>query len=243
MAGSGARRALPRFRADRSPLSGVYGLTGLPGLREYEDGKRPAADFCNDGSPPNFVVEVTDTWGRFLPQVLQLCLPKATIVETPLFSSPARATPSGLGALRGEVWDWPAQGPAAWAVVQAVIAGGPALVTMADARGMFALFVPYAAALPALTGDPPQGTGNLGEIEWDVDLSVFYAPGAQRRVSGSDVPQIRSILDQGAATVFGAFAAPGGPSLPGPSLAAALRFGVELVVKTPGSVRMLVAGA
>lgn len=236
----------PRFRASRSPVSGVYGLYGLPGLGEFENGLRPATDFCNGGSPPNFAIEVTDEWGRFLPQVLQLCLPKEAVVETPLFSSPGRATPSGLGAIRGEVWDWAAQGPARWAVVQVALAGGPPLVTVADDRGMFALFVPYAAALPALAGDPPRGTGNLGEIEWDAELSVLYAPATQRRVSGSDVPQIRSILEQGAATVYGAFDAPGGPGpagprLPGPSLPASLRFGVELVVKTPGSARVIVA--
>jgi len=232
-----------RFAAYRSPVSGIYGFRSLPGLKDYEDGKRPASDFCHGASPPNFVVVVEDSLGRYLPQALQLCLPKEAVVEVQLFSSPARTTPSGQGAIRGEVWDWTAGGPAAWALVKATIDGGDELVTEADDRGMFALFVPYAAALPALVGTPPVGTGNVGEVTWDVMLTVQYQPSMRKQVEGVEVPDTLSILGQGAAAIYGAFAEDVGPSAPASTLALKLQFGVELVAHTPGSPRLLVEAA
>src|SRR4029079_10305955 len=90
-----------RRSALRSPVSGVYGFRSLPGLRLYEQNLAPATDWCptpTDGGTPggdalhdlapikslveanengtaaNFVVEVADQHGRFLPQALQMCL-------------------------------------------------------------------------------------------------------------------------------------------------------------------------
>jgi hypothetical protein len=229
----------PRFLAYRSPVSGVYGFRSLPGLQGYENGERPASDFCNGGSSDNFVITVDDTLGRYLPQVLLICLPKEEIVEVQLFSSPARPTPSGQGVIRGEVWDRVAGGPAGWALITATIGTGDPLVTVADARGMFALFVPYSAALPSLTGDPPASATPLGEIQWDVTLRTLCQPASQRRVRGSDVPDTRSVLEQPAGTICSVIN-PDGSVVSAPTLVRSLRFGQELVATTENSARLII---
>jgi hypothetical protein len=227
----------PRFLAERSPVSGVYGFRSLPGLHGYEIGERPASDFCNGASSDNFVIAVEDTLARFLPQLLLICLPKEEVVDVPLFSSPARPTPSGQGAIRGELWDHDADGPASWAMITATIGTGDELVTVADARGMFALFVPYSAALPELEGDPPQSTTPMGELQWNVTLRVWYQPDAQQRVPGSDVPSIRSITEQPQGAIYSS------DTVSAPTLVKPLRFGVELVVNTENHARLLVDAA
>lgn len=241
----------PRFVAARSPLSGIYGFHTLPGLRGYEMGERPAVDFCphaddeeengenDDTDNANFVVTVEDQMGRFLPQLLLLCLPKTSVVTVPLFSSPARPTPSGLGVIRGEVWDRAANAPASWARISATFGADEPWMTVADARGMFALFVPYAAALPALTGNPPVTTATIGEIQWNVTLRAFYEPAILRRVPGSPLPDTRTVMEQSQGTIYSAIGVDPEPA-PNPRLDKPLRFGVELIAATQNSPRLLI---
>lgn len=219
----------PGRPALRSPLSGVYGFRALPGLRPYEVGERPASDWCASAeAPPNFAVYVEDRLGRFLPQVLSLCLPRENIVEVPLFSAPARAPLPGMAVVRGELWDRAGQRPASWAMVTATVAGEASYVAVADARGMFALFVPYAAALPPLQGSPPHGSGGVDQLTWPVVVQVFYQPAQQQVVAGSTPPHIRSILEQSRAEVYNT------PGVHGLSITRTLRFGQDLVVATEG---------
>jgi hypothetical protein len=255
--------------AQQSPLSGIYGFRALPGLRLFETGERPSSDWCASPpltSPPtadelldlgtlrtlaqtdaggpgaNFVVTVADRFGRFLPQLLLLCLPKDRLIEVPLFSSPARPAPSGLGAVRGEVWDAGAGSPAGWALVTASADGVVTYATVADARGMFVLFLPYASALPALQGSPPHGSGAIDQLTWLLTIQVYYEPGNQRSLDGIPPsgapaglpPDTRSLLQQGAAAVFDQ------PGVSGPSVARLIRFGDDLVVSTIGGPRLLV---
>jgi hypothetical protein len=177
-------------------------------------------------------VTVEDNARRFLPQVLLMCLPKERLVEAPLFSSPARPTPPGQAVLRGQVWDRAADAPAAWALVTARAENGsdaPAYAGLTDARGLFALFMPYASPLPPLTGSPPHGTLAIDELAWSLTIELLYEPARQRRVTGptgSLPPDIRSIIYQRPAFVYdrvGASAV---------TLTRSLRFGQELIVLT-----------
>lgn len=242
----------------RSPLSGIYGFRSLPGLRPFEIGERAASDWCpsppdssppvaaddlpdmgdllQDGRPPNFVVMVEDRDGRFLPMVMLMCLPKERLIEVPLFSGPARPTPAGQAVLRGQVWDRQAGAPAAWALIaaQTETDNGPApsYAGLADEKGIFALFMPYANPPAPPVGSPPHGTVDIDELTWTVIIEVYYEPNRLQPlarpegVRGPLPPDIRSILYQQPALVFDQ------PGTSGATLARALRFGQELIVST-----------
>jgi hypothetical protein len=245
--------------AVRSPVSGIYGFTSLPGLGAYERGERPASDWCGTVSPasppnpedelseleiarrlleiegatsqPNFVIRVEDRQRRFLPQTLLMCLPKTSLVEVPLFSGPARSALPGLGLINGELRIFGSDPPlpAGWALVTASPDPDTSYVTVADERGMFSLFMPYASALPALVGSPPHSSA---ELAWVLNIEVYFQPSRQRRISGldrpSDPPDTRSILQQGLAGLYDQAEA----GRAGPNLLRTIRFGQNLRIAT-----------
>lgn len=250
----------PKQRAISSPLSGVYGFRTLAGFGRFEVGESPASDWCGSppglptaGEPTaeeltdlstlqsllkadenatkaNYLLSVEDRFERFLPQVLLVCLPKEHLIEVPLFSSPSRLAPAGLGVVSGQLGlqgTLPVQ-PASWALVTASPdADVTTYVGVADARGMFLLFVPYASALPPLIGSPPHGTAAIDQLTWQLTIHVFYQPSRQRKVPGVDPPDILSILEQGKAEIYDRL-----PNIHSATLTRPIRFGGDLVVKT-----------
>jgi hypothetical protein len=251
----------PVFDAFRSPLSGVYGFRSLPGFRRFEVGEANAdawcsppgsppssppsgdfgelADTLDGGRPPNFIVTVEDGLRRFLPQVLLMCLPKERLVEVPLFSATARPAPSGMAVIRGQAWDRVADAPARWALVTAQAGDLGPYAGLADERGAFTLFMPYASPLPPLIGSPPYGSVAVDEMNWPVTVEVLYEPSLQRFAGGLTIPDTKSIIYQRPAQVYAR------PGLHDSSLARSLRFGQELLVATedllpPNQSRLLV---
>jgi hypothetical protein len=268
----------PQYTALRSPLSGIYGFSSLPGLKNYEVGERPASYWCPPSSPPgsppleptpqeltslnslqallssnentargNFAVYVSDQMERFLPQLLLMCLPKEYLVEVPLFSSPARPAPVGYGAVRGEVVVQgtllspppppppPPPQPASWALVTVSPDDGvTTYVAVADARGMFTLYIPYASALPPLQGSPPHGSGTIDQLTWQLTIQVFYQRSTQVFIAGIDPPDTLSILEQERANVYDQ------DNVPGSSLLRSISFGGDVVVATSGHSQLLV---
>ncbi|GAC1393810.1 MAG: hypothetical protein NVS4B11_29410 [Ktedonobacteraceae bacterium] len=253
----------PKQVALSSPLSGVYGFRTLLGLRRFEDGERPASDWCGiappDATPPddvtnlgvlqqwvtgdenapkaNFIVYVEDRLRRFLPQMLLMCLPKERLIEVPLFSSPARVAPAGLGVVRGQLVTHTgsqASKPASWAFVTATLDTRD-YIAVADARGMFALFVPYASVLPSLRGIFPQGGSAVDQLSWQLTMRVFYQPLTQHSIAGVEPPDILTIMKQGRANVYAQVDA-----APLSELATVIRFGVDLVVVTEGKSQLFV---
>ena len=220
----------PKQLAFSSPMSGIYGFRTLPGLRPYEADERPASEWCapppDVGKPTadeladlrnlvsanesatkaNFIVCVEDQLRRFLPQVLLMCLPRERLVEVPLFSSLARPRPAGLGVVGGELAIHEGaeyKGPASWALVTATLSDHT-YVGIADERGMFSIFVPYASALPPLVELPPRGKEPIDKLTWDVTLRVFSQPEKLRFVPVApdlNVPDMLSIMEQGKAMV------------------------------------------
>jgi hypothetical protein len=252
----------PKWTAIPSPLSGVYGFRALPGLERFEVGERPASDWCGsppDASPPddltssgvlrdwlsadenvpkaNFIVTVEDRMNRYQPQLLLMCLPKERLIEVPLFSSPARQPPAGLGVVHGELITHPGSQPtkpASWALVTAIL-DGHSYVAVADARGMFVLFVPYASALPPLVdGQFPHGSSAIDQLTWSITIQVSFQPSKQRFVPGVEPPDILSIMEQGSAHV----SAQVGELLP--ELTTVIRFGKDLVVATEGQSELFI---
>lgn len=186
----------------------------------------------------NFILSVEDQMGRFLPQALLLCLPKEHLIEIPLLSSPTRLAPGGLGAVRGQIaiqQGGLATGPAGWALVTASPDNNvTTYVGVADARGMFTLFVPYASALPPLEGSPPHGSGTIDQLTWQLTIQVFYQPSKLSFVPTLSPPDTLSILGQAAASIYDQ------PGVAGPNLVRPIRFGDDLAVKTVGRSELLI---
>jgi hypothetical protein len=193
----------------------------------------------------NFSVYVSDQMERFLPQLLLMCLPKEYLVEVPLFSSPARPAPVGYGAVRGEVVVQgtllsppsppPPPQPAGWALVTVSPDDGvTTYVAVADARGMFTLYLPYASALPPLQGSPPRGSGTIDQLTWRLTIQVFYQPSTLVFLASIPVPDTLSILDQAQATVYDQ------DNAPGSVLYRSISFGGDVVVATGGHSQLLV---
>lgn len=258
----------PRQSPVVSPLSGIYSFHSLPGLRRFEIGELPASYWCDppavtgklapyqltdlstrhnlvsaDESPTaaNFIIFVEDRFNRFLPQVMLMCLPRERLVEVPLFSSTARPAPVGLGVVRGELATHDGvtyTGSAGWAMVTITVEDRT-YTGIADARGMFNIFVPYASALPALSGGAtfPHGDKLVDQLTWPVTLRIFYQPSRLRFLPGLVPPDTLSILEQGKAKISEEV---GNPLT---EMASMIRFGGDLIVKTKGQPRLFIDAA
>jgi hypothetical protein len=229
----------PKLSALRSPLTGVYGFRSLPGLRPYEVGEKPASDWCNTtpgSAKPNFIITIEDTLQRFLPQTVLLCLPKERLLEVPLFSAPARSALPGYGLVQGEIWDQVKDKAAGWAMVTART-DSTTYAAVADGRGMFALFVPYAGGLPALVGSPPYGSIPLERVSWPLTIQVFYKATELEYVQDLRPPEIHSILQQPPAQIMNT------PTNQLSSINRQLSLDQNLVVTTQGSPRLLIVPA
>lgn len=245
-----------------SPLSGVYGFRSLPGLAGFETGAGKASDWFGpqpDALPPddwassgafygwadaaenvakaNFVITVEDRQGRFLPGMLFLFLPRQHLLEVPLMSSPARPPLVGFGVIRGQIarHDSPQMDrplAAGWATITAIL-DGRNYESVADARGIFVLFVPY-ARFPALqNGGSQQGGDYITQLVWGVTIQISYQPSQLIFVPGVEQPDMRSIITQGRAGVY----QQAGNSAS--EFHAQLPFGRELVVTTEGQQSLL----
>ena len=259
----------PKQTALASPLSGVYGFRSLPGLARYEVGERPASYWCGstiDVPPPddwassgmlsswvnaaegaaraNFIVTVRDLQERFLPGMLFLCLPRESLLEVPLISSPARPPLAGFGVIRGQlVWldSEHSEKPAGWARVT-VILSDHTYEAIADARGMFVVFVPYARFPELQNGGAGPGSEYLDRLTWDVTIQISYQPSQLMFVPQVELPNkelfcgppdMRSIIEQGRAKVYQK------AGQTSDELGVQLPFGRDLVVTTEGQRSLL----
>jgi hypothetical protein len=196
----------------------IFVFRNLPGLREVEHGEGDAKYWSEQTPRFDYVLEVRDRSGRFLPYKLPIQLPQRRILgielsspiasplaiqigseegALPLFSSPARAAVDGMGVLRATLVDAGTQKPAAWALVEAK-AGEQRLVTgMADLEGrvMLPLYYPK----PVITlGSPGSTNTPLTQQTWAVDFTVRY----RRREPVPEIPDLVDVLTQPAAMAW-----------------------------------------
>jgi hypothetical protein len=99
---------------------------------------------------------------------------------------------------------------------------------VADARGIFVIFVPY-ARFPALHNGGSQQSGvYMARLVWDVTIKVSYQPSRLLFVSGVEQPDMHSIISQGRAGIYQQADHAAG------EFNAQLPFGKDLVVTTEG---------
>jgi hypothetical protein len=183
--------------------SGVFVFRRLLGMREVENGAGDDAFWA--GHPPafDFVLEVSDRAGRFLPYAFPLQLPVRRLLTLPaasplaasdampLFSAPSRLAPEVFGAIRAEVRDQVNGEPAAWALMEATTETGM-VRGLADQRGQLLLPLPYPRPNITLGSPLHAGGPNVTDQSWNVGLTVRYAP----RVPAPNRPDLEDILTQ-----------------------------------------------
>ncbi len=168
-------------------LSGVYALSGLPGLRPLE---QPPAAGSAAVLPLDFVLTVEDRAGRFFPEVFGVTLPlpyRGIFLSTSadsfpaagrayLFSAPTRPLPPTLAAVRAELLDVVTQQPAAYAAVEVEVAGA-VHTGIADERGRVLVAFPYPVAERLRLGSPPgSGQGDVAAETWSATVRVWWSP-------------------------------------------------------------------
>lgn len=217
-AGPGRSRVATAFRT----LSDVYAFQDLPGLRSLE---RPAAGpppgpTAEPASPPaprpRFVVEVRDLEHRFVDSAFEVELPlprpgpfpaaaEASPPDEPgpalpglhLFSSPSRQSDPALARMRAELVDRATGLPAAHALAELRVPGERSWQGVADGAGRLALPFPVPDLVEGFGGSPESpGARPLHERTWPVTLEVRYSPGDLRKLPGTGVPDLASILNQ-----------------------------------------------
>jgi len=182
------------------------------------------------------VLDVQDTQNRFLPFTLDVLLPARRLLTfgfgsplsspltaadrwLPVYSSPSRALPDGMSAVRAEIVDSGTGQPAAWALLEARAPGQPITTGMADAGGQ--VFLPLAYPKPIVTlGSPGSPSLPVTSQTWTIDFAVRYT----RAVPAPAMPDLAAALVQPAATVWQDVARTT------PWTQATLRFGRELVL-------------
>jgi hypothetical protein len=237
--------------------SGVYAFQGLPGLRhlEYPDEGGPLAL-----SPPagkRFLIEVTDTEGRYLPVTFGVDVPYQGIFPSGaptsppgnkppgfyLFSAPTRTVTPELAAVRAQLEDRATQKPAGHAVLEIQAPGDQTWYGLADERGCIAVLFPYPTFTSPLHGSPPAPSPPEGDGQsWHLNIRVRYSPPVLSLPPGGSLPYLQSILSQAPGSIWSSVAVPYGQPLSWVS--AELFFGQELVLRTDArSTLVISAGA
>ncbi|HEY6391854.1 MAG TPA: hypothetical protein VIX89_11285 [Bryobacteraceae bacterium] len=221
--------------------SGVYSFRDLPGLREIESGAGDAAFWAAHPPQFDFVVEVIDAAGRYLPFQLPVKLPVRDVYAfpdfaasppaglqsfIPLYSAPARPIASPMAILRAELYDPIRKTPAAWAVVEAQTGDAEPVRGIADNRGRVLLPFPFPEPQSFGLGSPLRPGGiKLAEQEWPVQLKFAYT----QRTPAPAIPDLAEILNQLPAPAWE------DSSLSTPLTGTTLHFGQDVVLRSRGA--------
>ena len=235
----------------------MFAFQNLPGLRDKGIGRddEPFREsFDQDLSRRRrFVIEVEDSWRRFLPFSFTAELPHRGLFElpcldsplspidlpepgVPLFSSPARLVPGGMAVVRAQIEELGTNKPAAGALleIEASSATMPATRArgLADNEGRVVVMFPYPelAPPPSQRLSPPAGGQSLSSRQWSVSARIFWGPVS----AGDELPDICALLkDQPEREPLGPI------SPPGPLPVQTLRYGQELVLRSAESLSVL----
>ena len=209
----------PELRISGVPnQTGVFVFRNLPGMRETELGDGDAAYWSAQIPRYEFVLEMQDRAGRYLPYRLAILLPQRRILgiqlasplasplamqigdengSLPLFASASRSAVDGMGVLRAELEDSGTGLPASWALVEAKAGEQRLVTTMADREGRVMLPLYYPKPVISL-GSPASSNTPLTQQTWSVDFTVRY----RRRTPVPDIPDLVDVLTQPVATAW-----------------------------------------
>jgi hypothetical protein len=234
--------------------SGVFVATGLPGLRDAEQGRGDAAYWASPPVHRAVTVELIDKFARFHDVRLAADAPFRGIFDeecgvpdsppraapaVPLFSLPSRLVPAGTAAVRAELTDAGTGDPAAWAVLEVSAAGVGTARGIADRQGRVLVLLPYPEP-PWHGPSPPPGSRPLSAQIWPVAIAVRYSPDDSPPFAPEDwpvSPDLCTVLTQTPAALASATA----PAVP--IVADELVFGRELLLNTPERPVLLVTPA
>jgi hypothetical protein len=208
-------RHAPKSEA-RLTRSDVFAFQNLPGLRDTEigGGDDPFWESFDQGVARRrlFLIEVEDSWRRFLPFSFTAELPHRGLFElpclgspieipaqgVPLFSSPARLVPGGMAVVRAQIEELGTKKPAAGALleIEASSASMPATRArgFADNEGRVVVMFPYPelAPPPSQRLSPPAGGQSLSSRQWSVRARIFWGP----TPAGDGLPDICALLNE-----------------------------------------------
>jgi hypothetical protein len=229
----------------------TYVLQNVPGLRELEFGAGDPAYWDALPAAQEFVIEVMDAEGRFIPFSLRADAPQRDRLEwlcgsppqrsgaVPLISSPTRRLPGGYGVIRAELRDQARfdarakkYAPAAWAMLEAWYDGQRIGRGIADEQGRLVLAFPYPEPInPPLTSPPSGPRKRLTSQQWPIELRAFYSPLSLVL----KIPDLCAALTQTPAQLHG--------NLSPPAVLAQVdvAYGVERIVKTVGLSELLIS--
>ena len=221
----------PQRRIDaRVNRTGVYVLSGLPGLRDVEFGSGDDAFWAAPPAKATFKIEVVDAWRRFQPFLLTIEAPVRGVVTSadpgtasppassrgiPLYSTVSRSVPAATAVLRAELREWKSGGdhegdPARWAVVEARMAGRLIARGVADEKGLVALLFAYPAPVTHPLGSPPaisppgaEGP-SLRDQQWPIELLASFDKLSPEPPfpSAPALPELTEVLAQSPATMW-----------------------------------------
>jgi hypothetical protein len=200
---------------------GIHVFARLPGV--------PDDLAAGAGAPSvDYIIEVWDRLGRFLPIATTVTLPAADNLKTfYLFSAPTRAVTTAIGAIRGLLRDTASGQPAAYAVLEAE-ESGKKWYGIADGQGSVLVTFPYPNFQKSAT-NPPSSQKLLINQAWTYTVRARYRPGAQAPLPGAAVPDLKTILGQAACTIT---TSSGPPAVVVSQFTVAIRFGQTSVVRT-----------
>jgi len=192
--------------------SGVFCFSGLPGLRNAENGSGDD-DFWNENPPAiPYTFECSDPQNRYLPYRFTARLPVRGLFglwESPVsgnltpdatwlpaFSSPSRPMPVPMGVIHAQLQDDTSGEAAAWALLTVQAPGLPKVTGLSDENGAATLAQPYPEPTDAGPGSPLRAP-NLTEQAWQVEIAAYYSARAHE-----DAPYLDEILQQGEAVAW-----------------------------------------
>lgn len=204
---------------------GVYVLQKIKGLEDFSRGGGDDGFWQENPPQKSYILEVSDTQGRFQPFQLTIELPVKGIYKwenlpavspnknlesIPLYSAPTRNNPGGMSVIRAQIREVGGT-PASFAVLEARFNGGLIARGIADRDGQIVLMFPALAPQSNPISSPPAASTRitLAEQLWNIDLTVKYQPSifqtsppTETENGEENLPDLRLVLAQAEGTLW-----------------------------------------